>query len=86
MAAFITFVNIFVGKWEYMLNLCLHKDVMHLEFKFTVTVVKVRQSWLKLQRAMNLNTGNTTRYAISIYLSVNIIYQQQRSMHNTLVK
>lgn len=69
-AAFITFVNVFVGK--YILNLNLQKDVMHFEFKFTVNVVKVRQSWLKLQRAMNLNTGNTTRYVTSIYLSVNI--------------
>lgn len=45
---------------------------MFFEFELTVNVVKVRQSWLKLQRAMNLNTGNTTRYVPCIYLSVNI--------------
>lgn len=49
---------------------------MHFEFKFTVNVVKVRQSWLKLQRVMNLNTGNITRYVTCIYLSVTMIYTQ----------
>lgn len=31
-------------------------------------MVKVRQSWLKLQRIMNQNTGNTTRCVVSISL------------------
>lgn len=54
----------------------LQKGVMHFEFKFAVNVVKVRQSWLKLQTVMNLNTGNITRYVICIYLSLTMVYTQ----------
>lgn len=43
---------------------------MFFEFELTVNVVKVRQSWLKLQRVMNLNTGNTTRYVPTLYLFI----------------
>lgn len=39
---------------------------------YTVTVVQVRQSWLKLPRITNRSIGNTTRCAASIYFSVNI--------------
>lgn len=50
----------------------LEKDVNNFVIHYTVTVLQVRQSWLKLPRVTNRSIGNTTRCVASIYFSVNI--------------
>lgn len=65
-AVFVTCVNVFVGKWAYIVVL-LNKNLTILTDFYSV--VKERLNCLKSQKGMNLSTGNITRFAIFLFFS-----------------
>lgn len=64
-AAFVTFVNVFIGKLRSIL--CDIPIVWHLGCN-TIITSQVRLNWLKSPRAMSRSTGSTTRYSFYSYI------------------